>query len=166
MTEKQKAKKKVKYIIGFECIAQKYNPNTGYIFGKIFNLEMNGLYNEFQGSIDFLAEKCGLSYVTAWRIVKLLIKDNLIIDTTPKSKRYSKTQVRHYIVNQSKLLMLSEEMDDFTDENIASKKLKNEVKKKYLNDNDVFKNTEKVINNGEYINPFEEDDEINFDDIE
>ncbi len=80
MTEKQKPKKKVKYILGFECIAQKYNPNTGYIFGKIFNLEMNGLYNEFQGSIDFLAEKCGLSYVTAWRIVKLLIKDNLFND--------------------------------------------------------------------------------------
>lgn len=165
MTEESAPKRKIRYIIGFECIAQKYNPNTGYIFGKIWNLECYGKFNEFRGSIDFLAERTGLSYATVLRIIKILLRDNLIIDTTPENKRSDRMQVRHYIVNQSNLLKLSIEMDLYTDDNLNNIKLNNESKKKFLRESSVTKEKENLIeimpDNIEIYNPFDDpEDEL------
>ncbi len=103
----EKGKHKPRFILGFECIAQKYSANAGYVFGKIYNLELNGSYNEFRGSVSWLAARVGLSYNATFKIVKQLETDDLIVDTTPENLKNNKTQVRYYITNPYKLLELS-----------------------------------------------------------
>ncbi len=154
--------KSVRYILLFESLCQKYNLAAGAVFGKIFNLEIHGKYGRFQGSIDFLAGRLGLSYATVLRAIKLLIRENLIIDITPMSKRNQRMQTRYYKTNQIRLLEISDEMDLITDEGTLIKKLENEIKKKSIQGDTEIKQKLEILglNNIkediEYEDPFEE----------
>lgn len=160
-------KKRPRYVLLFESLCQKYNLPAGAIFGKILNLELYGKYGEFRGSLDFLGGRFGLSYSTTIRTIKLLLKEKLIIDTTPDSKRKQRMQTKHYKTNQIKLIEISSEMDLTTDEKLSMKKIANEIKKKSIQDNAVnneilAKIFELDVDDGideEYENPFEELDE-------
>jgi len=170
MAEEKKSNEDIiRYYIAIECIAQKYNNNTMAIFCKINNLEMNGLYNEFRGSMDWLSKRCNVTRSTASKIVKTLLKDNLLIDSTPEKDKHKITSVKHYIVNSVELARLSKEMNIQVDEATTEIRLKNKTKKelllknnteKYSEENIVSSSTSNLFQNiDSYENPFEDDDD-------
>lgn len=161
-----KSRKTPRYIIGFECVAQKYNPNTAFVLGKIYNLELHGAYNEFRGSMDWLSRRCGLTRGTTVKIVQNLLKNNLIIDSTPEKDKNKITSVKRYIVNTIELYELSEEMNILVDEATTADKIKNGFKKELMLKNNSKKyNPENIIHKEimelfeevvDYEDPFEE----------
>ncbi len=119
-----------KYIIGFDCVMQKYNPSIALIFGVIYQEEKYGENKEFRESPYFISDKGIISYGTVLRGLKILLRDNLIINTNPEAKG---NETKHYKINKKKLIELSAEIDLINKIYDEEHSLKYELSLSYIN---------------------------------